>query len=60
MIDATDPLLDAIQSYRQGVRDLNAIPIEEITLDNEDELIASTYGKSDESSPRMGSTRVNA
>lgn len=38
-----DPLIDAIAAYRDGMAQLNAIPEEQITKENENALIAGTY-----------------
>jgi hypothetical protein len=40
-----DPLMDTIEAYRAGLREMNAIPIDDVTFENEDELVAKTYGE---------------
>ena len=39
-----DPLIDAIQAYRDGVARMDAITNEEITRENEERLVSETYG----------------
>ena len=41
---ATDPLSVAISAFRDGLARMNAIPNEDITQENEERLIAETYG----------------
>lgn len=41
--EAADPMLEAITAYRAGHAAFMAIPIEQITTDNEDDLAWATY-----------------
>lgn len=40
----SDPMLEAIQAYRAGKAAFMAIPASEVTFENEDGLVDSTYG----------------
>lgn len=42
--DAKDPFEDAINAYREGMAKMDAFPDGTITAENEDQLIAETYG----------------
>lgn len=44
-VEAHDPLADVIIEYRAGVAALNAIPIGEITKENEDAIVYASYGQ---------------
>ena len=44
MAELVDPMLEAIKDYRAGYAAFMAIPSEQITGDNEDALVAATYG----------------
>lgn len=39
-----DPLADAICNYREEAEEFNAIPIDQITMENEEGLVSQTYG----------------
>lgn len=41
---APDPMLEAINAYRAAVAAFRAIPIDQITMENEDALVEATYG----------------
>lgn len=39
-----DPLADAIVAYREKAAEFNAIPVDEITMENEEDKVRQTYG----------------